>query len=154
MMTLSGGQLHALEDPPLVRVPRVGGLEGDALGTGREDEVEDVGEGDVVVMRPLVVAPAEVDPELLGRDVGHRVIERREVQAGHPPELLEAEVGELDVPAHGQVRTVQLQDEAGPRHRLVLVPHGVRDGEEVGLVARRSGHSGRRGRSRRGRRRS
>ena len=73
--------------------------------------------------------------QLLGRNVGHGVIERRQVQAGHLPELLDAQVGKLDVPAHGEVGTVELQDEAGPRHRLVLVPHGVRDGEEILLVA-------------------
>ena len=39
------------------------------------------------------------------------------------------------MPAHGEVGAVDLQDEAGPRDRLVLVPHRVRDGEEVGLVA-------------------
>ncbi len=57
------------------------------------------------------------------------------MQARHLPELLEPERGELDVPPHRQVGAVELQDEAGPRHRLVLVPHGVRDGEQIGLMA-------------------
>src|SRR5206468_12808269 len=52
------GQLHAFEQAPLVRVPRIRGLEGETRGPGGEDDVDDVAEGDVVMMRPLVVAPA------------------------------------------------------------------------------------------------
>ena len=51
-------------------------------------------------------------------------------------ELVEAQVGELDVPAHPEIRAVELQDEARPRHRLVLVAHRLGDREEIGLVAR------------------
>jgi hypothetical protein len=43
---------------PLVRVARVGGLERDRHGLGRENEVDDVGERHIAVMRTLVVAPA------------------------------------------------------------------------------------------------
>src|SRR5262245_26952055 len=53
---LAGGQLHALEQPPLVRVPWIRGLERDARRPRGEDDVDDVGERDVVVVRPLVVA--------------------------------------------------------------------------------------------------
>ena len=45
-------RLHALEHPPLVSVARIGGLERDAGGARLEDEVEDVGQGDVEVVRP------------------------------------------------------------------------------------------------------
>ena len=58
------------------------------------------------------------------------------MEARHPPELLEAQGGELDVPPHGEIRAIHLEQESRADHRLVLVPHGVRDGEEVGLVAR------------------
>ena len=64
------------------------------------------------------------------------MVERLDVEARHPPELLEAQGGELDVPPHGEVRAIDLEQEPRTDHRLVLVPHGVRDGEEVGLVAR------------------
>ena len=85
-------------------------------------------------MRPLVIPPAQVHAHLLGRDVLEGVIERFDVESRHLPKLLEALVGELDVPAHGEVGAVDLQDEPGPRDRLVLVAHGVRDSEQVGLV--------------------
>ena len=45
-------------------------------------------------------------------------------------------LGELDVPPHGEIRTIHLEQEARADHGLVLVPHRVRDGEEIGLVAR------------------
>ena len=40
------------------------------------------------------------------------------------------------MPPHREVRAVDLQQEARPHDRLVLVPHRVGDGEEIGLVAR------------------
>ena len=58
------------------------------------------------------------------------------MEARHPPELLEAQGGELDVASHREIRAVHLEQEPRTDHRLVLVPHGVRDGEEVCLVAR------------------
>src|SRR5262245_11437163 len=48
---LAGGELHALEHPPLVRVPRVRGLEGKSGRASREHDVDDVGQGDVVMVR-------------------------------------------------------------------------------------------------------
>ena len=133
---LARGQLHALEQPPLVRVSRIGGLEGNAGRPRGEDDVDDVGEGDVVVVRPLVVTPAHVQTRPLRRDVGERVVQRVHVQAGHPAELVEAQVGVLDVPPHPEVGTIDLQVDARSRHRLVLRPHGVGDREQVRLVAR------------------
>jgi hypothetical protein len=76
-----------------------------------------------------------VDADLVGRDPGQRVVERLDVQAGHATELLQAQPGVLDVAAHGQVGAVDLQHEPRPRDRLVLVPHRLRDGGQVRLVA-------------------
>ena len=105
-------------------------------GPGREDDVDDVLERHVVVVGPLVVAPADVHADAVRRHAGEGVVERLDVEARHPPELLEAQGGELDVPPHGEIRAVHLEQEPRADHRLVLVPHGVRNGEEVGLVAR------------------
>ena len=77
--TLPVGQLHVLEQRPLVRVARVRRLEGDAGRPGLEHDVDDVGERHVVVVRALVVAPADVHAQLLGRDVAQRVVQRRDV---------------------------------------------------------------------------
>ena len=131
---LAGRQLHALEHRPFVGVARIGGLERDRARPRREHDVDDVGERHVAMMRTLVVAPAQMHAQLLGRDVGERVVERLDVQRGALAEFVEVEVGVLDVPAHGEVGTVDLQDEAGLGDGLVFVAHRVGDGEEIGLV--------------------
>ena len=56
--------------------------------------------------------------------------------AGHGPKLVEAQRSELDVPPHREIRAVDLENEPGLGHRLVLVLHRVGDGEEVRLVGR------------------
>ncbi len=42
----------------------------------------------------------------------------------------------LDVAAHAQIRAIELQHDAGLGYGLVLVPHRVRDGEDVRLLGR------------------
>ena len=78
--TLSSGSADALEERPLVGVARVGRLEEHGPGLGLPDEVDDVGQVDVVMVRARVVAPAQVHAQLLGRDVAHGVVERLDVQ--------------------------------------------------------------------------
>src|SRR6266545_4114074 len=133
---LAVGHADALEDSPLVGVTRVGSLEGHGPGAAGEDNIEDVRQRDVVVMRALVVAPAEVHAHLVRRHRRQRVVESLDVQPGHRAELLEAQVGELDVTAHREIRAIDLEDEPRARHRLILVLHSLGDGEEICLVAR------------------
>jgi hypothetical protein len=54
------GQLEILEHLPFVRVARISGLDRDGANARLEQHVDDVAQGDVVVMRALVVAPARV----------------------------------------------------------------------------------------------
>jgi hypothetical protein len=54
----------------------------------------------------------------------------------HPlAEFGQIEVGELDVPAHRQVGTVDLQVDAGGRDRLIFVAQPLGDREQIFLVA-------------------
>ena len=78
-MTLSSGTAVLLEQRPLVGVARVGGLEQDGARLGRPDQIEDVGEVDVAVVRTRVVAPAQVHAQPIGRDVAHGVVEGLDV---------------------------------------------------------------------------
>ena len=111
-----------------------------------EHDVDDVGERHVAVVRALVVAPAEVHAQLLGRDV--RAAAWFSASTCSCALLAEArrdrQVGELDVAAHRQVGAVELQHEAGLGDRLVLVLHRVGDGVQVLLVASGSARCGRR----------
>ena len=86
------------------------------------------------MVRTLVVAPAQVQPHLLRRDVAGRVIERRDVRADAAAKFLEVEIGILDVPAHAEVGAIDLQHDAGLGHGLVFVAHRFGDGLEIGVV--------------------
>ena len=63
------GDLLALQIFPFMRVARVGRLEQDRLRPRLDRDVEHRGERDVVGVRPLVIAPADVQPHAVGRDV-------------------------------------------------------------------------------------
>ena len=67
--TLSSGILAFAQHAPFVRMPRIGGLEELGLRLCLEDDGQDRFERDIVGVRSLVVAPADVHPHALGRDV-------------------------------------------------------------------------------------
>ena len=131
----------ALEDLPLVRVARVGGLERDAAHRHRQDHVDDVAERNVVVVRAFKITPAQVQPQLVGRQARQHFGQHVQVHAGGVDELRIAEVAEARVARHRQVRTVDLQDVAGVDDGAVLVEHRLGEGFEVlplgGVVDRR-----------------
>src|SRR5688572_22465024 len=93
MMIRSSGRLHLAEHDPLVFVTGIGALEGEGLGTGLERDAEDLPERDVAVVRPLVVAPAEVQAHPVSRDVAQGVIESLDVGRGDLQELRVAQFG-------------------------------------------------------------
>ena len=99
----------------------------------RKDEVDDVRERHVAVVRTLVVAPAQVHAQLFRRDVCDRVIERLDVQLRALAEFRQAQVRVLDVTSHAEVGAVDLQHEAGFGDGFVFVTHRIGDRVDVGL---------------------
>src|SRR5262249_29525296 len=79
--------------------------------------------------------PANVHAHALGRNVSDRVVERLDVGGDHLAEFLEAQMGEHHVAAERQVRTVELQHEAGVLDGAVLARHHVGERVEVGFIA-------------------
>src|SRR5207244_4414007 len=59
------GQLHVLPDLPLVLVPRIARLDRIGARVHFQNDVRDVPEGDIVLVRTVVAAPAHVQPHLL-----------------------------------------------------------------------------------------
>ncbi len=53
-------QFRLLEDAPLMLVAGIGGLDGEAARLHAKDQVDDVTERDVVVVRAVVAAPADM----------------------------------------------------------------------------------------------
>ena len=64
MNDLPGGQLGLLPQLPFVIVPRVGGLDGKTLRLHLEHDVDDLFQGNVVLVRTLGAAPADVQANL------------------------------------------------------------------------------------------
>src|SRR3970282_3008954 len=84
--------------PPLVLGARIGGLDGIGVGAHLENDVDDVLERDVVLVRPVIAAPAGVKAHPLRRNIPERVIERVEAQLGIFAVLRHAHPG-VDLPA-------------------------------------------------------
>src|SRR5882672_4684407 len=106
-------QTDLAEHDPFVLVTRVRALEGQGLGPRLQGDRQELSQRDIPVMRPLVVAPAEVKANAIGGNVAQRMVERLDVGLGDLQELGVAQVGEREMPPHGQVRTVDLEDEPG-----------------------------------------
>ena len=67
------GELHFFEDPPFVLVARVRRLDQIAPRTHAEDQVDDVLERNVVMVRAVKAAPGHMQSDLLFRNVAQRV---------------------------------------------------------------------------------
>ena len=146
------GQLRLLPHRPFMRVARVGGLDNERLRLGLDEDRRDFGKGDVVVVRPLVIAPADVDARAVGRHVAQRVVQHLDMEFRALEEIGFVEVLKAGVMRHRQVGAIELQHEPGLDDRLVFLLHRRRDGFDIGLVARVIGvalehrHQTRRGR--------
>ncbi len=88
------------------------------------------------MMRAFVIAPAQVQAQLLGTRIAQRMIEGFDVQQCAFAELLQIQIRILDVPSHRQIRTIDLQYEARREQSRVFAAHRLGDGIEVLLLAR------------------
>ena len=90
-------------------------------------------------MRPLVVAPADVQATRSGVDAVERAVDRVDDELDPGEELAERPVGEEVVALHGEVGRVDLQQEAPLDDRSVLGAQRRRERAdvvvEVGVVA-------------------
>ena len=106
------GQLHVLEDVPFVLVTGIGALEGDCRGSGLQHGLDDLTQGNVVVARGFVVAPAEMQAHALGRDIFGRRVEHLKMHVDDLAKLRERQRSKLPIPARAQIWAVELQREA------------------------------------------
>ena len=72
---LAGRQLRLLPHAPLMLVPHVAGLEGIGLRPDLEDQIDDVLERQVVGVRPVPAAPAQVVAHSFFGNADKRVID-------------------------------------------------------------------------------
>ena len=127
-------QLRPLERGVLVLMARVGELQAERADLRLVEHGQHLRQRDVVNMRPVIVAPAAMEPDAIARDAGQRLVQRRDVRLGDLEEFGGALVLEQDRPLHREVGRIDLQHEVG-RDQLVLLAHLARQGEDIGLVA-------------------
>src|SRR5262249_23208879 len=102
---------------------------------------QDLAQGNVTVVRALVVAPAQVNAQPVPRQVTGGVVEGLDVSGCDLQELRRAEVGEGQVASHGEIGAVDLEHEARGGDRVVFLfhdvgkPRQVRGARRVVLVA-------------------
>src|SRR5262245_34936677 len=106
-----------------------------------------------MIVRPLVIAPAHVQPNLVGWHVDERRVDGGDHALDEALEILERSGSEGGVTLERQVRRIDLQLEAGPYDGLILEAQRRRDGIDIGVKARimlilhdRGEDAGRRGR--------
>ena len=77
---------------------------------GLRHQVDDVGERHVAMVGAGIIAPAHMHPQFLGRNVANGVIQRLDVELDELAELREAHVLVVNVPAHREVRAIELHN--------------------------------------------
>src|SRR5881397_1336106 len=132
---LAARQLDVFPHAPLVLVAWVGRFERVGLRAHRQDQVDEVAQREIVLVRTVVTAPADVKADALGRNVAQRVVERLDAQRRELPVLRDGH-RRVDLPGVGKVGVVYLEDEARADDRVVLDLHRLGDGGQIRFVAR------------------
>src|SRR6266705_3575728 len=100
--------MHLLEHFPLVFMPRVGGFDRDSIALYLEEQIDDVFERHIPVVRAGIVAPTHMDAYHLRRNAGESVVQRFYVLLRLPAKFVDAGPGKTRVSLHSQVWTIQL----------------------------------------------
>ena len=86
-----------------------------------------------MIVRPLVVAPAGMQPHFLLGHIDERAIDGADDLLDERLEIAERLVAERAVALHGEIGRIDLQGEAGGDDRLVFDPQALGDGVEIGV---------------------
>ena len=117
---LPGGSFTSDHHRVLVLVPRIGGFEQIRLRIDGQHDVDDVLHGDVVQMRAVPAAPAQVITNAIFGDPNEGVIQRFDAHHAVPLVRVETHRDADAVPQRRQPRIVDLQLKAGGRDHLVF----------------------------------
>ena len=129
-MILPCRKLHVVPDDELVFVARIRRLEKIGLRAHGQHDVHHVAHLDVVRVRAVPAAPAQVVAHAVLRNVAKRMIEGVDAKQRALPERRQAHLQADAIPQGRQPRVVDLQDEAGRRDHLVFDTQGFREGED------------------------
>src|SRR6185437_7496428 len=113
---------------------RVCTLIGDTRRMGLEDDIDDVADWNITMVRPFVVSPAQMYSHPIFRNICKRMIKRLDMQFELFAKFSDGRIGELDMAAHRKVRTIDLEDQAGFVNGVILSLHRVGERSQIGLV--------------------
>ena len=83
------------EDAPFVAVAWIGAFDIDSLGIDFEEQIDNLRKGDIADVRPLAIAPADVEPDAFCRDAVQGVIDRSDVLRQNLSVVVQRPFGEL-----------------------------------------------------------
>ena len=119
---------------PLVLVPRIGAFEAERLRPALEADVGDLGERDVVRVRPLVIPPADVEPHAVRGQALGRGVEEGHVALGDAAELVVGLVAILVVARRAEVGAIDLQHKTGRDDGAVFGLHRLGERRDIGVL--------------------
>ena len=117
-------------------VARIGRLDHQRRRFRLQEDRRNFRQRNVVIVRAFVIAPADMKPHALGRDVAHRVVQHLDMLRRALQEFLLAQVLKAGVMRHGEIGAIELQREARVIDRLVFRLHRRGDGFDIGLMRR------------------
>src|SRR5438105_2280363 len=75
-----------------------------------------------------------MDAHSFSRHIRQRVIERLDVHFDSLAKVAEAQILELHMPAHREIRAVDLEDKTCGANRLIFVPHRICERSQIGFM--------------------
>ncbi len=102
---------------------RIRRLEREADWPGLQHEVNDIAQRHIVVVWPFIVAPIQMQPHAVGRDVSHSVVECFKIGHRPVPELLERGMRKDGTATRTQIRAIYLEQQASLRDRVIFLLH-------------------------------
>jgi hypothetical protein len=90
----------------------------------------------VVIVRSLIIAPADMDTRPIRRDVAQRVVQDLDMKCRPLQEIGFVQVLKGSVMRHRQIGAIELQDKPSPDDRFIFFLHGSGDGFDISLVRR------------------
>ena len=118
---------------PFMGVAGIGGLERQPRRPRLYRHLENLGERDVVGVRPLVIAPAQMHAHRVGRNIRGGVVERRDVALCNAQEFVIRQVLVLVVPSRAEIRRIDLQDKSCLMDRLVFFLQRIGQRRDIGI---------------------
>ena len=114
---------------------RVGKLDRQCANLGLANDREDIGQGHVAIMGAVIVTPAYVQTNALGRNVHAGLIDSIDVNGDGILEFLQGRMLPLAVTLHGQIGAIELQHVTALVNEFVFLLHLARHGAHIGFVA-------------------